>query len=261
MSTFANDLFSKFNERWNEVYLLLRMIEHSSDDSEIDAICRATTVLIIANFEGFLVDTIKVFIDDVNRFGSFKHTPYEMKRTHCSQFINVEDGGNGYRLNKLIESLSGLNAKYDSEQFLHEKGKNPKPTVIEEYFRKISGNNFFSYIADCDLEKVFENDNEFYNTQFSKLYTCLINGTKTFPYSVDISELSFNQENKKVRECIWMTFLGETLKKRHSVAHGETFDNVSSLPELRSIVDKIKLLELCFAIMCCHSLAVSATSE
>lgn len=254
MSTFAYDLFSNFNERWKEVYLLLDMITDAKNQAEVDALCRANTVLIIANFEGFLSETIKMIISDVNRFGSYKNTPYKMKSVLCSQYIDINDKGQKKRLDKLIGAFSDLETKYTIEPFLFESNKNPKPTALEEYFEKLGGKNFFSYLTDCRLETVFENNKDLTHNLIHELYGNLMRGVEKYPYLVDLTSLDFNLENRKINDCLWMTFLNQTLKKRHSVAHGMTLDNVATHLELHDVVDKIKVLELCFATLCCYSI-------
>lgn len=127
-----------------------------------------------------------MFINDINRFGNFRNTPYKMKTVHCSQFLDASEKGNQGRLNRLIESLSELNAKYDIEPFIYTVNRNPKPTIIEDYFIKLGGKNFFSYITDNDLEKVFENDYKFNSNLIQKLHDELLNGTTRFPYTIDI---------------------------------------------------------------------------
>lgn len=53
-----------------------------------------------------------------------------------------------------------------------------------------------------------------------------------------------------------MTFLDVTLQKRHSIAHGMTLDNVSSITELNDIIIKLKVLELSFAALFCNSVTL-----
>lgn len=256
MSTFAYDLFSNFDERWKEVYILLNMIDNSDKQEEVDALCRANTVLITANFEGFISETIRMIISDVNRFGHFKDTPYKMKSIHCSQYIDINDKNQKKRLDKLVNDFSDLNTKYVIAPFLYENNKNPKPKTVEDYFDKLGGKNFFSYITDCGLEIVFENDKELTHSLIQKLYTSLINGVERYPYLIDLTSIDFNLNNRKVNDCLWITFLNQTLKDRHSVAHGMTLDSIATGAELHDIVDKIKVLELCFAMLCCYSVLV-----
>ncbi len=252
MNTFAYDLFVGFHDRWNEVRLLLDMVSYSEDQTKIDALCRANTVLVIANFEGFLAETLRMIIADVNRFGAFRNTPYQMKSIYCSQFIDIYDKGTKKRLDKLISAFSELDVKYTIEPFIYENNKNPKPTTLEDYFEKLGGKNFFSYITECELEYVFENDKELTRGLISKLLHNLLLGVENYPYSVSIDNSDFNLNNRKVNDCLWATFLDESIKRRHLVAHGMTLDNVATSTELHDLVDKIKVLELCFATLCCH---------
>ena len=52
-----------------------------------------------------------------------------------------------------------------------------KASVIEKYFEEIVGRNFWGYITDCRIEKVFENDNEVVleiTTQLSDILTRVV---------------------------------------------------------------------------------------
>ena len=57
MSTFASDFIEGFDARWSEVNTLIDMAQGLDDgDKEYCALCRATIVLIVANFEGFIYE-------------------------------------------------------------------------------------------------------------------------------------------------------------------------------------------------------------
>ena len=158
MSTFASDFIEGYDERWSEVNTLIDMAQGLDDgDKEYCALCRATIVLIVANFEGFIYEAMRCFINDVNSNNAFSMTSEKMKMTYCTQFITPEKG-NERKLRKLVDVLNELDTKYAIEPFLYENNKNPKATVIEKYFEEVGGKNFWKYISDCEIDKVFEND-------------------------------------------------------------------------------------------------------
>ena len=51
------------------------------------------------------------------------------------------------------------------------------------------------------------------------------------------------------RTCLWKTFLNQTLKARHNVAHGISFDNTMSIEEIKNTREKIVILEKLFAVL------------
>lgn len=72
MSTFASDFIEGFDARWSEVDTLIDMAQGLDDgDKEYCALCRATIVLIVANFEGFIYEAMRCFIKDVNSNNAF----------------------------------------------------------------------------------------------------------------------------------------------------------------------------------------------
>lgn len=125
-----------------------------------------------------------------------------------------------------------------------------KASVIEKYFEEIVGRNFWGYITDCRIEKVFENDNEFVLEITTQLSDILTRGVREFPYNIDISSIELNLSNNKVSDdCLWKTFLNQTLKARHNVAHGISFDNTMSIEEIKNTREKIVILEKLFAVL------------
>lgn len=250
MSTFASDFADKFDARWDEVSILIRMAEKLGEENEeYSVLCRAAIVLIVANLEGFIQETIKCLIADVNSNNAFSITSEKMKWTFCGQFIDIEKG-NEKKIRKMIELFEQLNVQYTLEPFLYENNKNPKASVIDKYFEEIGGKNFWGYITDCDVEKVFENDLDTVRNTLNTLRNVLRLGVENFPYSIDISSTGYNLSRTKVSdECLWKVFLNQALKARHNVAHGVSQDNTMSLDEIKNTKDKVEILELTFAIL------------
>jgi hypothetical protein len=251
VSTFASDFVDKFDARWDEVSILIKMAEElGEEDEKYGVLCRAAIVLVVANLEGFLQETIKCLIYDVNNNDAFSNTPNKMKRTFCSQFIEVDDKRNEKKITKMVELFEQTNIKYTLEPFLYENNKNPKASVIEKYFEEIGGKNFWGYITNCDIEKVFENDLLIVRNLLDKMKNILVSGVESFPYNIDISSIGYNLVGSKVTdECLWKVFLNQTLKARHDVAHGISLDNTMSVDEIKNTRDKVKILELTFAIL------------
>ncbi|WP_286909429.1 MAE_28990/MAE_18760 family HEPN-like nuclease [Clostridium sp. UBA1652] len=251
MSTLSGDFFQDFDARWNEVDILINMADElSDDDPKFQVICRATIVLMVANLEGFLSESLKCLIGDINSNQYFKYTSEKMKETYCMQFFDSNEKGNEKKIRKLITIFDELDTKYTIEPFLYENNKNPKASVVEKIFGEVGGRNFFGFITDCDIEKVFENDIQFNITLISKMKQVLINGTVEFPYLIDIDNIGFNLENSRVdKDCLWQVFINQTLKSRNSVAHGISRDNNMLLSEIKETKEKIVILQLSFAIL------------
>ena len=158
-----------------------------------------------------------------------------MKRTFCSQFVDFGNGQNERKISRLVGLFEEVNIRYTIEPFLYENNKNPKASVIEKYFNEFGSGNFFSYITNCDIEKVFENDLTFMSNLILKMKNILINGVQTFPYNIDITSVGFNLLKEKItNECLWKAFLNQTLQARHVVAHGVSLDNTMTLDELKN---------------------------
>ena len=150
----------------------------------------------------------------------------------------------------MVDLFEQANIKYTIAPFFYENNKNPKASVIEKYFEEIVDRNFWGYITDCRIEKVFENDNEFVLEITTQLSDILTRGVREFPYNIDISSIELNLSNNKVSDdCLWKTFLNQTLKARHNVAHGISFDNTMSIEEIKNTREKIVILEKLFAVL------------
>ena len=251
MSTFASDFATQFDVRWAEVTTLIRMAEEMGErDERYSVLCRAAIILIVANLEGYLQETIKCLIYDVNSNSAFSITSTSMKRTFCSQFVGKDNKGSEKKITKLVELLEQANVNYTLEPFLYENNKNPKASVIEKYFEEISGKSIWEYITDCDIEKVFENDMDMTEKIIKRLKNVLVTGVEKFPYKIDLSSKDYNLSGKKVpNECLWKVFLNQTLKARHDVAHGISLDNNMSIDEIKNTKNKVEILELAFAIL------------
>lgn len=251
MSTLAAELIREFDIRWKEVDLLIDIVDHLDDsDSKFQVICRATIVLIVANFEGYLKETLKCLIGDINSNHYFKNTSEKMKMTYCHQFFSPEEKNFEKKARRLIEVFDELDTKYSIEPFLFENNKNPKVKIIEKLFEEIGRNSFFGYVTNCDIEKAFENS-LFTTTQIiNRIKDGLIAGTEEFPYNIKIDEMGFNlKKTSAPKDCLWQTFLDRVLEARNAVAHGISQDNTMSLLEIKDTKEKIKVLELSFSAL------------
>ncbi len=122
MTTFAHTLVDSLDTRWAEINLLIA--EADSRKSDIDfynALCRSISVLMVAQFEGFMNDVARAALDDINAFGSFKHSPSALKQTFCRSFLEKEDEVNNKslqgRIQKLIGAFDDLETRFVIDPF------------------------------------------------------------------------------------------------------------------------------------------------
>lgn len=248
MTTFADEFFSHFDENWQEVDMLMKLIDEMDDnDHRIKTYCRIISVLMVANLEGYLTEIVRMLIKDINYYGSFSSSNNVMKRTFCSQFIPDEKGNEG-RLTKLVETFDGLNVKFNDDPFIF-YNKNPKATVIDKLFSKVGGENFLGYISQGDIDDVFQNDLSENEKYIKELKRRIEAGIKSFPYDINLNGLGFNDKPKKIKECLWGSFINEILKNRHAVAHGMNFNGNLNINILNEQKLKIVILELVFTIL------------
>ncbi|EPB9403435.1 MAE_28990/MAE_18760 family HEPN-like nuclease [Clostridium perfringens] len=249
MNTFAYDFFESMHDRWQEIDLLIQKAKDEENNEDLyNVLCRAAVVLSVANLEGFIKETVKVILNDINKFSKFCDAPEKLKITFCNSFLDVEN--NYKQVNKLIKLFDELETKFTVEPFLFENNKNPSPTIIDKICNKFGINNFFGIIEESKVNIVFENDNEQTKALIERLYKSLLNGCENYPYKVDLTEYELNLNAKKSsKKGLWKDFLDELLRKRHAIAHGTTFDNEVSISEMLIMKQKIQVLQYIFAII------------
>ncbi|MER0285275.1 MAE_28990/MAE_18760 family HEPN-like nuclease [Clostridioides difficile] len=256
MSTFIYDLVDSVEDRWKEVDLLISNAseQYHKNTDLYDAICRATIVLIVAHFEGFIKASLKSVIDDINRFGSFAEIPDSMKRICCSKYLDISDNSNKNRLESLIETFDKLNMKLNVEPFLFENNKNPSPSIIDKIFKKFGIKNFLGMIETSDLGNVFENEKSQNYELLDKARAVLREGILEYPYKLDLGKLNIDISKKKTRESgLWSTFLDELLRVRNGIAHGTDLNNLLSLDDIKEMRFKVELIQCSFTIVLCNA--------
>ena len=234
--------------------LLLAEAEKATTTKELfDVICRSSIVLIVAHFEGFIKDSARAIIDDLNRFSNFKDSPAVVKKTFCYQFANSDDG---HRIKKLIETFEGLETKLKVEPFLFDENKNPAPTVIEKIAKNFGVNSFFRHIHESRLDAVFNGTKSDTEALYKELVEEVLSGTQEFPYKLDPSKFGIvhGKPATNVRS-FWETFLDQLLEKRHAIAHGSSVENRLSVEEILDFKSKILILQRSFILILCHTIA------
>jgi len=247
MTTSVHELALTISERLNEVGLLLEKAEEYRDNESLyGALCRSSTVLLVAHFEGFIKDMAKAFIDDLNSYVPFDALPSSLKRTYCAQFISGDDQANNEKkIQKLIEVFDSLDTKLKVDPFLFENNKNPSPSMMEKICKNFGVNNFFKMIENSRLDEVFSENRSETNAILIDLKEHVLLTVGNYPYSSnpDVFGISLSNSSVGLRRTLWQTFLDELLKNRHSIAHGSSLLNTQSSEEIDTQKTKLEILQ------------------
>jgi hypothetical protein len=248
MATFVSELVTSLDVRWQEVDLLLAEAKRESATKNLyDALCRSSVVFIVAHLEGFLKDTAKALVDDLNKFSTFKESPEVIKRTYCNQFSDSEKDS---RIKRLIEVFDGLDTKFKVEPFLFDDNKNPAPTVVEKIAKNFGARDFFKSINRSRLDIIFTGTKSDVIPLVTDLDAVLDSGIKEFPYTVDLTGFGIGTGDGKPNEkSFWETFLDQLLLKRHGIAHGSSIENSLSIDEISEYKLKVQILQKAFILV------------
>ena len=263
MSTYINDLVKSVDERWKEVVLLINSAskEENKDIQLYDALCRATTLLIVAHLEGFIKDLAKAIIHDVNTFSSFIVSPTALKRTFCKPYLDSSDDKQKeteQRRLKLIELLNGLEPKYVVEPFLIEgiygNNKNPSPDIIKKICGNFGVKNIFILINNSKLDAAFSDVSSEVTELINGLKDHIIANTLSYPYTVDLDifDIGLSPADGINERSFWETFIDQLLKYRNDIAHGSTSINSLSVTELTVMYEKVTILEYSLTMVLCN---------
>jgi hypothetical protein len=246
--------------RWRELDVLISQAEHAGVSSDASsAICRATTVMIVAHLEGFLRDTVRAVINDANTHSEFQYLPNPAKRIFCRLYTGTDPEGTGQvgkegneREQRLIELFEKLNPEVTHEPFTSGFA-NPKPDVIARMCKNF-GVDFFWLIDGSKLDDVFSGNPGAITTVLPVIETALLAGLGNYPYTLDRTQFGFGAlASPKVRnkETLWHAFVNDLLHQRHSVAHGASLNNSKSSHELREAKGKAMILAYAVAFSLC----------
>lgn len=146
--------------------------------------------------------------------------------------------------------------KITREQLLEKIPKEELKTVINKEMSEASIKGIFNTIDDIKREKEIDKIDVIIGGPPCQAYSLVGRAqsshmiVREFPYNIDISSIELNLSNNKVSDdCLWKTFLNQTLKARHNVAHGISFDNTMSIEEIKNTREKIVILEKLFAVL------------
>jgi len=267
MTTFARDLVDSLDARWYEINLLIAEAESRASDIDLyNAICRSVSVLMVAQFEGFMRDAAKAVLDDINEFSSFRQSPPALKQTFSRSFLEKEDGASGRefqsRVQRLIETFDGLEAKFTLDAFLvrdaQEYNKNPSPSVIDKITEKFGVRKFFNVINGSDLDGVFSDTASEVAKLKDRIKSHVVVGTESYPYALNSASFNIGVDAGRLETAggrsrtFWEDFLDNIMSKRHGIAHGSISDNPNSVEEIRSSLLKLEILQLAILMVVCE---------
>lgn len=248
MSTFLQDFTLSLDSKWAEIdTLLVRAKElKEADVAFYNAVCRSTTVLIVAHLEGFTKDLIKNVVADLNRSDCFSSLPVAVKRTYCSKYIGVATDLDAKAHNKKVENLivkfDDLNSKISHEPFFYSRNRNPSPSVLTVAFENFGISKVFDYLHESELESVFFFSVPETKAQSLALKNIIVEGASAYPYRID--KFIFGLSKKKViKKTLWEEFVDQINAKRHLIAHGNEFDNTDDISDLEKRRAVVELLQ------------------
>lgn len=251
MSTFLNDYIHSIDEKWQEIDILItnaKKIE-DSDEELYNALCRSITVLLVAHLEGFTKNLVKNVVRDLNQHCTFSALPIAIKRTYCKKYLGSNDNkkNNAYEksMSKLIEKFEEINCGIEDEPFFFTKNKNPNSSVLKTVFNNFGITNIFEYLNGSSIEAMFSWSHLEIKSSAVDLRKIILDGTEIFPYTIIMDGYGF-EKNKSKAKTLWEEFLEQINQKRHSIAHGNVFQNAQTVLELEVTKSKILLLQFAF---------------
>jgi hypothetical protein len=265
-STFASLFIIELEERWSEIEILIEQIKLQSNDDVKNVLCRSAVVLLVAHLEGFMKEASSTLIKDLNHHCSFTEFPKRIQKTYCSLFLSTinDSGGIDNRIQgKLLEEFGELNARLTVEPFLFDRNKNPSPTVIEIILNNFGVKDFFKLLHKSSLDIVFENNSSETLTFLEKLRNYTTQAVVSYPYRINLEKYEISTKDGKLarEDSLWVSFIDELLRKRHSIAHGSSFQNEITINELEDAKTKVQILQYSIALVLFNSGIISPVLE
>ncbi|WP_210561497.1 HEPN domain-containing protein [Psychrosphaera aestuarii] len=246
---------SQLETQWTEVDVLISSASEceNSNPDLFNAVCRSTSVLIVAHMEGFIKDLTKNLIRDLNSSLDFKDLPRAIQNTCCQGYL----GFNATAIPRYQESLEDMiqhlsecsGYKVPHEPFIFDKNRNPKPDSIQEVFKRLGSKDVFKSLHNSLFDEAFESDNRLQRLLVIAKYF-VERSVHTFPYKASMQQCNLKYEKYSGR-TLWQEFLDEINKIRHAIAHGNTFSNDENIDALRRRRNKAKLLQLVLIYIAC----------
>ncbi|WP_413516904.1 MAE_28990/MAE_18760 family HEPN-like nuclease [Photobacterium phosphoreum] len=256
MSTFVNDYILKLDDQWSEVNLLIdraHLVENS-DLEFYNALCRSASILIVSHLEGFLKELTKNIIRDLNSNKIFKDLPDAIKRSYCKKYLgfDVTKFGNYHVLvDEMVNEFSLYeNFKISHEPFLFDKNRNPKPDSIKIVLDRFGIKDIFKLLHQSIFDRCFESRTQTsYYLKRMKIVSNL--STKEYPYKASLNKFNLSINNYGSARTLWQTYLDDLNVIRHSIVHGNSFNNTVTTKQLKERQEQAYLLQLLIIYCLC----------
>lgn len=251
MTTSLFEFVNQIEDNWSEVEVLLRCAESYEDKDKklYDALCRSIAILIVAHMEGFAKGLVKSLIHDINMNCTFDQLPESIQRTYCKKYLgaNIDSGDKSHdkKITSLIEKFSGMRCLISHEPFYFPVNKNPNPEILDMVFENFGIKNVFNYLHESLLDQVFSETKAEVEERVGSQREYVLSAIRVFPYTCNYGRMGFKSSSaSKKAKTMWQDFLEQTNRKRHSVAHGNEFDNTETASILRGRKNKVQVLQL-----------------
>ncbi|WP_447877946.1 HEPN domain-containing protein [Serratia fonticola] len=261
MATFIADYLDTVDLQWEEINILASQAAkvESSDYDLYNALCRSITILIVAHMEGFVKGVVKNIVSDYKSV-EFINLPLSLKITYCKKHLGFDESAiNNYhdRVRNLISDFElSKDFKISHEPFIFDKNRNPKPDAIENIASRFGVNDLFKNLHESRFDDVFSMT----STEIRNILPLLSESTKRklseFPYCIRKNIYKTNPKKYKGR-TLWQTFLDDLNQKRHTIVHGNDFNNSTNVNALLELKDKVRVLQFCFILILCSELCNS----
>ncbi|MCE0799584.1 hypothetical protein LVQ77_04600 [Buttiauxella sp. S04-F03] len=231
----------------------------TSNSELYNALCRSITILIVAHMEGFLKGAVKNIISDYNSV-KFKNLPNAVKITYCKKHLGFDESAFANyheRIRHLIADLeTSSDFKISHEAFTFDKNRNPKPDSLDSIASRFGVSDIFKNLNESLFDEVFSMT----STRIKKALPIVSKRIKRklskFPYQFEKNP--YGTEPVKYRgRSMWQTFLDDLNMKRHTIAHGNDFQNSLYINTLIDLKDKVMILQLSFLLIICSELCNS----
>ena len=240
------------SSRIAEVRLLIdkaRMLE-DVDEEFHDALCRSASVLLVSHIEGFLKDVVSSICIDLNYFvKDFSKMPDSVKRQFTLNWVHYEEvperdvNSRARKLQDFFDEHS-VPVRLTSPNVATSRNKNPSVKVIDKLFEPLGVNKIVSSLHSDYYQRVFEGSS---SATYHLLRQCLANRSKVYswPYrGCEDGEFMAppNKGDPYAGSSLWVTFIEDILKRRHSIAHGVALKNTESPSSLSWDASKAEAL-------------------
>lgn len=261
MNSFLHDFLVASEKNWKEVDLLIaKAKEAGSEDIELhNALCRSIIILMVSHLEGYLKGLVKSVVDDFNLSCSFDEFPRKMQATYCVKYLDLpakkSDKSYNEKLENLISKFEDAGCKVEVEPFLFRKNNpgndggngNPKEGVVKRLLQNFGVKDVFSLLHESSFDDVFSMTHGEVKDFIHSTKMDVMGGGNGFPYTFEGEKYKLAYTAKINQKPLWVEFLEETNRKRHTIVHGNDFYNEDDISRVDETWSKVMLFQYALA--------------